>query len=165
MREMSVTEQRYKAVLAVIGENQAECLVGRKHDVPAPSCHCGFWALLKVRPTERAGEEASPFRAPSRRAVGHGLRMYSHFVLPSRGCHRSREEARGRESNTPGVLGRRHADVGTDFSNRGSQVRILSPAPHPPSGGQVPLKRDNRPSADAPALYRPVAMPSLNRYK
>jgi len=28
------------------GENQAECLAGRTHDVPAPSCHCGFWALL-----------------------------------------------------------------------------------------------------------------------
>jgi len=28
------------------GENQAECLVGSKHDIPAPSCHCGFWALL-----------------------------------------------------------------------------------------------------------------------
>jgi DNA-binding CsgD family transcriptional regulator len=27
------------------GENQAECLVGQKHDVPGPSCHCGFWAL------------------------------------------------------------------------------------------------------------------------
>jgi hypothetical protein len=28
------------------GENQAECLVGHnKRDVPAPSCHCGFWAL------------------------------------------------------------------------------------------------------------------------
>ena len=26
------------------GENVAECLVGRNHDVPAPSCHCGFWA-------------------------------------------------------------------------------------------------------------------------
>jgi DNA-binding CsgD family transcriptional regulator len=28
------------------GENQAECLVGLKHDIPAPSCRCGFWALL-----------------------------------------------------------------------------------------------------------------------
>jgi len=27
------------------GENQARCLAGREHDVPAPSCHCGFWAL------------------------------------------------------------------------------------------------------------------------
>jgi DNA-binding CsgD family transcriptional regulator len=27
------------------GENQAECLIGLKHDTPAPSCHCGFWAL------------------------------------------------------------------------------------------------------------------------
>lgn len=27
------------------GENQAECLVGRNHDIPAPLCHCGFWAL------------------------------------------------------------------------------------------------------------------------
>lgn len=29
------------------GENQAECLVRHdQHDVPAPNCHCGFWALL-----------------------------------------------------------------------------------------------------------------------
>ncbi len=28
------------------GENQAKCLVGLKHEIPAPSCHCGFWALL-----------------------------------------------------------------------------------------------------------------------
>jgi len=28
------------------GENQAECLVGLNHEIPAPSCHCGFWALL-----------------------------------------------------------------------------------------------------------------------
>jgi hypothetical protein len=29
------------------GENQAECLVGHnQRDVPAPSCHCGFWAIL-----------------------------------------------------------------------------------------------------------------------
>ncbi|HXN03143.1 MAG TPA: LuxR C-terminal-related transcriptional regulator [Candidatus Dormibacteraeota bacterium] len=27
------------------GENQAECLVGHKRDIPVPSCHCGFWAL------------------------------------------------------------------------------------------------------------------------
>jgi DNA-binding CsgD family transcriptional regulator len=27
------------------GENQAECLAWHKHDIPAPSCHCGFWAL------------------------------------------------------------------------------------------------------------------------
>ena len=52
-----------------------------------------------------------------------------------------------------------------ELLNRGSQVRILSPAPHPPTAGQVRLKRDDRPSPDAPALYCPVAMPSLNRYK
>jgi hypothetical protein len=28
-----------------LGENQAECLAGHKHDIPAPSCHCGFWAI------------------------------------------------------------------------------------------------------------------------
>ena len=27
------------------GENQAHCLAGFKHEVPATSCHCGFWAL------------------------------------------------------------------------------------------------------------------------
>jgi regulatory LuxR family protein len=27
------------------GENQAECHSGHKLDIPAPSCHCGFWAL------------------------------------------------------------------------------------------------------------------------
>lgn len=26
------------------GENRATCLAGHDHDVPAPSCHCGFWA-------------------------------------------------------------------------------------------------------------------------
>jgi DNA-binding CsgD family transcriptional regulator len=33
------------------GENQAQCLAGYKHDVPAPSCHCGFWALNNPVPT------------------------------------------------------------------------------------------------------------------
>jgi DNA-binding CsgD family transcriptional regulator len=32
------------------GENRAECLVGHWHDVPAPSCHCGFWALFDPVP-------------------------------------------------------------------------------------------------------------------
>jgi hypothetical protein len=27
------------------GENQAECRVGHKRDIPVSSCHCGFWAL------------------------------------------------------------------------------------------------------------------------
>jgi DNA-binding CsgD family transcriptional regulator len=28
------------------GENQAECLAGHnQRDVPAPTCHCGFWAM------------------------------------------------------------------------------------------------------------------------